>query len=464
MRLKLADVRARLTGEPSGPAGERIVRGASTDTRTIEPGQLFFCLKGPNFDAHDFAAAAVDKGAVAVVAQRQLDIAAPQILVEDVQQALGRLARSLRDQTRARVVGVTGTAGKTTTKEMLALALSAAGLCVAKNHKNLNNQIGLPLSMLTASGDEDVWVMELGISRPHDMDELGAILAPDVGLVVNVGPAHLDGLKSLAGVARAKAALFRHVRPGGVCLACRDYPQLYAEAGKAGPGVRWFSTKSRRSEFFCSFDGVEADGRGRFRLKVPGRSLQAVLPLFGAHQAENLAAVAAAVHCLGADLTAAIRGLGAFAPQDQRFELRRAGGWLIVDDSYNANPLSMIRAVATARVLAGGRPLVLVLGDMKELGDKARAAHERLGKALRSAAPAVVLFQGEFAADVGRTFGLNGSAGRFSAVAGPEETAEVLRGLGLPAGVVLVKGSRSCRMERHTAAIERLLGGADRGM
>lgn len=463
MKLTLAELRKRLTGDAAGFSGERLVAGVSTDTRSIVPGQAFFCLRGPNFDGHDFAAAAVGKGASVVVAERPLALKAPVVLVEDALKALGRLARSLRDETRARVVGITGTAGKTTVKEMLALVLGNAGLSVARNHKNLNNQVGLPLSMLAAEGREDVWVMEVGISRPHDMAELGGILAPDLALVTNVGPAHLEGLKSLAGVARAKASLFKYVRRGGTCLACRDYRTLREEAAKAAKGVRWFSTRNGRAEFFCRFTGIGADGRGRFELKAAGRMIAAELPLFGAHQAENLAAVAAAAHCLGVGPDAVAAGLAEFSAQDQRFALKKAGGWLIVDDSYNANPLSMARAVETAKALAGSKPLVLVLGDMKELGAKARAAHERLGKALREIAPAAVFFQGEHAGDVAAAFGSNGSAGRIKAVSTPEEVAETLRALALPPGVALVKGSRSCRMERHVESLEKVFGRTAQG-
>jgi UDP-N-acetylmuramoyl-tripeptide--D-alanyl-D-alanine ligase len=449
MNLTLCDVVLCLTGsEALGPLGDREIAAVRTDSRAVAPGDLFFCLKGERFDAHSFAVQVAEAGACAIVASRPLEgVSCPVILVPDTQIALGRLARFWRDRAQAKIVAVTGTAGKTTLKELLAQTLAQA-LTVAKNHKNFNNQVGLPLSMLAATGQEDAWVMEVGISRPHDMAELGAIIAPDLAVVLNIGPAHLEGLGDLSGVARAKASLLAHVRPGGLGLCCMDYPELWAEAQAILPGVRGFSAGNSFAQYYARFEEALPGGRGLFELIVDGQAFWAELPACGAHFAENAAAVAGACHLLGLTTDQIASGLAAARLPDQRFCCAEAGCWTVVDDTYNANPLSMRRSIEAARLMAGEGQLVLVLGDMKELGPGASQAHRELGAVVKAAKPAAVYFQGEFAAEV--------AAGAQGVPLAPvTEPAQVLAALAQNSagGTILVKGSRSCRMETYTKAL-----------
>lgn len=460
MNLTLRELEACLMGGPeTAEARDREIAAVRTDSRAVRPGDAFFCLPGERFDGHEFAAQAVAQGAAAVVAARPLPevTGAPVLVVRDTVAALGRLARHMRDKFPGKVVAVTGTAGKTTLKEMLAGVLCAER-SVAKNFKNFNNQIGLPLSILAATGQEDVWVLELGISRPHDMDELGAIAAPDIAVVHNIGPAHLEGLGSLAGVARAKASLLKHLKPGGMALVSMDYPLLWDEARALRPDLTGFSARDRNAPFHCAFLGPVPEASGRFLLKTPGFEAELVLPVCGAHFAENIAAAAAAAVTLGLAPEAVAAGVGRFTRPDQRFCCLSGAGWTLIDDSYNANPLSMTRAVETARALAGDRPLVLVLGGMGELGPEAAQAHEELGRFLRGQHPSKVLFQGPFAADVARGYGRNGSLDPVLRVESAEETLAAWRRLALDCGVILVKGSRAARMELHVAALARELG------
>ncbi|MDP3427946.1 MAG: UDP-N-acetylmuramoyl-tripeptide--D-alanyl-D-alanine ligase, partial [Humidesulfovibrio sp.] len=361
MNMTLDAIARALTGaglpETERTEGSRVVANVRTDSREVQPGDLFVCLKGERFDAHDFAAQVAQAGAAALVAARPLEgISCPVLLVDDTQLALGRLARAWRDATTAKVAAITGTAGKTTAKELLAQTLAhplGGGLCVAKNHKNFNNQVGLPLSMLAAHGSEDAWVMEVGISKAHDMAELGVIIAPDLALVLNVGPAHLDGLGSLAGVAKAKAALLSHVRPGGLGLCSMDYPELWTEALAALPGVIGFSTQNSFATYYARFEEALPGGRGLYEIIVDGQAFWAELPACGAHFAENAAAVAGVCHLLGLTPEQTVAGLACATLPDQRFHCHEAGDWCLVDDSYNANPLSMRRSLEAARLLAG---------------------------------------------------------------------------------------------------------------
>jgi UDP-N-acetylmuramoyl-tripeptide--D-alanyl-D-alanine ligase len=457
MNMTLRDIAAALgAAAPEGPAAGVAVSAVRTDSRLAAHGDLFFCLKGERFDAHDFAAQVAAAGAAAIVASRAVPgVSCPVLLVDDTQAALGRLARAWRERTRARVLALTGTAGKTTAKELLAQTLERS-LRVAKNHKNFNNQIGLPLSILAADGNEDAWVMEVGISRPGDMQELGAIIAPDVALVLNIGPAHLQGLGDLAGVARNKAALLSFLKPGGVGLCSMDYPELWDAAQEACPGVVGFSARDSFAKYYARFEEPLPGGRGLYEVIIDGQAFWAELPACGAHFAENTAAVAAACHQMGRSADDIAEGLAAATLPDQRFCCRECGGWRIVDDTYNANPLSMRRSIEAARLLAGKGELVLVLGDMKELGDDAASAHEELGRVVAAAKPAKVFFQGEFAADLAR-----GAAVEVIRVSDPAEVIAALGGMN--SGTALVKGSRSCRMELYTQALSQALADAEGG-
>lgn len=469
MRLTVSEAASCLTGgEIAGPAGTGTISAVRTDSRALQPGDLFVCLVGERFDGHDFAEQASRLGAAAIVVSRRVECAesaCPIIQVPDTLAALGRLARCWRDRYQGRVAAVTGTAGKTTVKELAAqtleniLAARGGGRKdrVAKNHKNFNNQVGLPLSILAATGAEDAWIMEVGISKPHDMDELGVVVAPDVALVLNIGPAHLEGLGSLAGVAQAKASLLRHAQPrekGGTALCSMDYPELWTAAKAFRPDVVGFSAKDVGARYFARFVQALEDGRGRFEISVAGERVSAVLPACGAHFAENAAAVAALCHTLGHSAAEIAAGLDGCELPEQRFRCSMRGGWCVVDDTYNANPLSMARSIEAARLMAGEKPLVLVLGEMRELGGGAQQAHVDLGRMLPGVAPAAVFFKGDHAADVQR------GAGELLSVTRVDNPAQVLEGLrAIPGGhgVVLVKGSRSLRMEEYAQAV--LCGG-----
>lgn len=472
MNLTLSEILAATGGHLAQP-GDRpqawegpdpVFTTAGKDSRAVTPGEVYVCIPGERFDGHDFAAAALAAGAGLVLAERLPGGADPGrvVLVDGAVAALGRLAACWREKCAARsgtrLAAVTGSAGKTTVKEMLFAALSAERKA-ARTPGNLNNQIGLPLSMLGFAGDEDAWVLELGISRPGDMEELGAVARPDLALVTNVTSAHAEGLGGVAGVARAKSAIFSFLAPGGQGLACRDYPELWDAARAVLPGVQPFSTRDEGCDFFCRSLGLSAEGGGLYELKLPGFLAEIFLPLAGTHLAENVAAAAAAAWILGASGEGIARGLSGAVLPARRFAPRPAGDALLIDDTYNANPLSLARAMQSARDLAGSGPLVLVLGDMRELGEGSAAAHVEAGRQAARLTPLAVFHHGVFAGHVEAGLRESGFRGRFVAVETPAAFADAYAELETRGATVLFKGSRGLAMERFldalTAALER---------
>lgn len=450
------------------------ITAVCTDSRLVEGGELFVCLTGERFDGHAFALKAVERGVAAVVASRPLDLPphVPQLMVPDTLDALGRLAGAWRAACAkgTTVVAVTGSSGKTTVKQMLAAILSRVGE-TAFNPGNLNNRIGVPRTILSCTGREKFWVLELGINLPGEMEALGAMTRPDVAVVVNAAPVHLAGLGSLEGVARAKASLLTWMTPGGMAVIGADHPVLDAAVAELSLDVSPLRFTARGADgcyASCAYLGARK-GRGRYRLRlyraVPETAMELDLPVAGAHWAENVAAAATAAHALGAPVEAVRAGLEAVTLPDHRFDVRSLGKLTLIDDCYNANPASMVAAVAGAAEMAaetadgegGGKaPLVLVLGDMLELGDAAADMHRDLGRTIAASEPSAVIWHGAHAADVSSGLGNGHWPGAFTAL--PEEGAEAalleaLDNLQLERGVILVKGSRGCRMERYVAAL-----------
>lgn len=419
-----------------------------TDSRLVRRGDLFVCIAGKNMDGHSFAPEAARKGACAIVAHSplpQVDAKVPVLLVRDTLEALGRLALYWRTRVDATVIAITGSAGKTTVREMLASLLGLDGK-TAKNCRNWNNQLGLPLSMLACSGDEKFWVMELGISRPGDMEELGFILRPDHVLITNVGPCHLEGLGNVAGVARAKTAILDYMPATGTAVVSRDYPELVKQVQAHGSRTVFFSTRDASSDFFATYEGMDDQAMGRFCLTLDGKTQTLSLPMHGQDMAENCIAVATMAHSLGLDAKTIQQGLGTHVPVAQRFRVTRRGLWTVVDDTYNANPLSMRRSIQRAGLLHPGEPLVLVLGEMKELGDYAQKGHVDLGVWVRQSPCSLLFFVGEHADQVRQ--GLGTWDGRYIPLNSPDAL-RVHAPLLPSRGTILFKGSRSCRMEKY---------------
>jgi len=465
VNLTLADVERCLSSMAEEGHETIAITSVQTDSRTVGKGDLFFCIDGEKFDGHEFAAQAAKSGAAGIVASRMLaDLGVPVIMVRNTTTALGRLAACWRDTCGAKLVAVTGTAGKTTVKEMLSVVVSEK-FTTAKNYRNFNNQIGLPLSMLKADCTQDIWIMELGISVRGDMEELAPIASPDLAVITNVGPGHLEGLGNEAGVALAKTSLLKYLRQSGTAVISQDYPLLWDAARELVDNPVGFSGlpydqthestwndtfEKTECDYVASFLAAEANGWGRFRLRTPDGDGEITAPFCGDHFAENLACVAAAAHQLGLTREDVIKGISTLKTDSQRFCCKGSDSVLVIDDSYNANPLSMAHSLKTAAKMAGARPLVLVLGDMRELGEETSMRHEELGRLVRDMDPKAFFYKGSLQEDVRR--GLNGSI-HLSEVHSPEEFIQAWNDLELDEAVVLVKGSRSLKMETFAGAL-----------
>jgi len=467
LRLSYNAVAARLGLAPL--ESDLALTVAVTDSREAAPGALFVCIPGSRVDGHDFAQTAVAQGASAVLASRPLpSLAAPVLLVEDTVKALGAIAALWRDNTRAKVVGVTGTAGKTTIKEVLAQVLAVRGK-TAKNALNNNNQVGMPRAMLATDGDEDFWVMEAGISHEGDMEELSSVLRPDLGLILNVGAGHTEGLGKM-GVAWHKTRMMTNLAPGGTGLVCADYPDLVREARATGADLHFFSATGKTVEFRASYagpapagegDAAGDDRRGLYHLWLGGARCDVTAPFRGEYGAENVIAVAAAASLLGLSKEEIARGLAQSSLPVQRFNQTRVGSWLLIDDTYNANPLSMRRMLDAAAERAAGRLFVPVLGEMLELGDHAATEHEALGRHLADLKPWAIFWKGGHAADVRAGLACGGYTGPcfevYDAAAFAEEWARFTQDAHAEQaeGVALFKGSRGNRLECLLQALTR---------
>jgi len=444
-----------------GDAGETIPAGIQIDSRVLKPGELFFCISGERFDGHNFVNGAIERGASGIVAERPpfsmedmtemecRDGGVPLLLVQDCVVALGKLAAYHRMLTKAIVTGITGTAGKTTVKELLAEVLSVRG-STAKNRLNLNNQIGLPLSMLEATGDEKFWVMEAGISQPKDMDELGAILRPDLGIVLNVGEGHTEGLGD-KGVAHYKSQLLKYIKHGGVGLVSADYPELLEACDRKFDEMRFFSINDPECDYYAEYKGAVSTVQGKYAVKLCGKEFEVTAPFRGAFAAENVIAVAAAADIIGLTSKEIIQGFAQATLPEKRLNCQQRGNWLVIDDCYNSNPLSCARVLETAAEMAEDKPLVLVLGEMLELGEQAYEAHRKLGEQISAAGADIVCWIGKNSDAVKDGLTEADFTGEFHCVETPQQFLNLCRTLCVNDGTILFKGSRGNKVERFVS-------------
>jgi UDP-N-acetylmuramoyl-tripeptide--D-alanyl-D-alanine ligase len=455
MSWTLAEILAATGGELLrwGPGP---YRGVSTDTRRLGAAEAFVALRGASFDGNEFVGEACARGAGAIVASNDAVPApggAAWIRVGDGLRALGDLAAAWRRRLATRVVGVTGSNGKTTTKEMIAAVLASRGARVAKSAGTENNLVGVPQTLLRLSGEEAFAVVEMGMNHPGEIWRLAEIARPDVGVITNVGPAHLEGLGSIANVAAAKEELALALPSGATLVVNGADPRVVAIAERyagrkivagADPRVRLVSA-------------TPAEGGQRLRLEIDGAAVSATLGARGAHNAQNALLAAAVGAALGLDAQAIAEGLGRFAPPPMRLEVvGLPGGARILNDAYNANPASVAAALSALSAEPGRR--IAVLGEMLELGPEAARYHREVGAAAAKAAVDRLLAVGEHAeamAEGARAAGLSGD--RVEVCRTPAEAAERLAGRLGDGDTVLVKGSRGARMEE---VVRRLRGDA----
>ncbi len=426
-------------------------QAVSIDTRTLNPGDLFIAIPGPRYDGHEFVLEAQAGGAVGALLERDVAADLPCVRVPNTPQALGKLAAEWRRRVGVRVVGVSGSNGKTTVKEMLA-AILAVDAPVLSTRGNLNNHLGVPLTLLELKPGHRYAVIEMGANCPGEIFYVGRLAKPDIGIVTNAGAAHLEGFGSLAGVARAKGELYAALADDGIAIVNADDP--YLDLWKDIAGTRHIVTFgfSPTANVCAPADGISMtfeDGRfqTRFEIHRDGRAYAMKLALAGRHNVMNALAAATAASALGVDMKQIGVGLGRVLPVPGRLEpIKGRGDSLLINDTYNANPSSFEAGLDVLRRLEG--EAWVVLGAFGELGEGSALLHADLGQRARAAGVNRLFATGPNAEKAVRAFGAGAHY-----FAEPETLIEaVARGLHKDV-VALIKGSRSQRMERVVQAL-----------
>lgn len=436
--VTLQQLQGIVGGELSGNASFSAV---STDTRSLRPGDLFLALKGPNFNGNQFVAQAMAKGACAALVSEAAAVDLPSLTVADTRVALGKLGAWNRAQSTAKVVALTGSQGKTTVKEMTAAILAECGP-VLYTQGNLNNDIGAPLSLLQISPEHSFAVIELGANNLGEIAYTTALTQPDIALINNVAPTHIEGFGSLEGVAKGKAELWQGLRRNGTAVINLDDPNVVARAPQ---DVRQagISAEGRSSADYLVSEVRPAGLSGsRFMLHTPVGSHEVEIHIPGRHNVANALAAAALALEAGASLRDVVQGLGAAHAAKGRLNIRKGlNGAVVIDDSYNASPASFQAAIDVLAELPGIR--IVVAGDMAELGADKDSAHRELGN--YAACKGIEHFYGTgvLTAQAVTAFGKGGVL-----AADCDQLARLLKPLLVPGVSVLVKGSRSAGMER----------------
>jgi UDP-N-acetylmuramoyl-tripeptide--D-alanyl-D-alanine ligase len=440
--LTLAEVAEAVGGRLHGDGTAR-VDAVAIDSREVRAGTLFAALAGEHVDGHDYVAVALEAGAAGVLASRSVD--APGVVVDDVTVALGRLATAQLRRTTAPVVGITGSQGKTSVKDLLAHVLAPSAPTVAPQG-SFNNELGVPLTVLRADERTGFLVLEMGARGIGHIATLCRIAAPDVGVVLNVGHAHVGEFGSPAAIARAKGELVEALTPGGVAVLNADDPLVAAMATRTRARVLTFGVTG---DVALGPVTLDSDGTPHFTLSHDGVTAEAHVPQIGAHHAVNAAAATAAALALGLDLATVVGRLASARPASpMRMERHvRGDGLVVVNDAYNANPESMAAALRAVAGIAHGRG-VAVLGEMRELGDEAPAAHREVGRLAAQLGYRRVVVVGEEARAIAE------GAGAIAEHV-PDVGAAVLTLSASLRGdeVVLVKASRGGRLERVADAL-----------
>ena len=420
----------------------------STDSRNITPGCLFIPLEGERFDGHSFINSALEAGAAGCLTARERESYLPgkfYIKVRSTQRALWELARYYKKLFPIPFIAVTGSVGKTTTKDMTAAVLGAR-FCVHKTEGNFNNDIGVPLTLLRLEAQHEVCVVELGMDHAGEIDNLARLVEPDMALITNIGDAHIENLGSRENIFKAKCEIFPHLKRDGLAVLNGDDPLLASLEG----------TLAQRTVFVGEGEGLDytardlsSDGAGHLfcRVKTPRSQFEANIPALGSHMIYPTLMAAAAAEALGMAPDEIVRGIGAFLPTKMRMNIVRCKGDIVIlNDAYNANPQSM-RAAAAVLGDAQGRRKVAVVGDMKELGPGSEQFHRAVGGYFAQAGTDRLIAVGDlarFMAEGARDAGL-GQADWFPTL----DAARNALSREVRAGVtILVKASRSMAFEK----------------
>ncbi len=434
----------------------------STDTRAIKPGEIFLALRGEKYDGHSFIADAFKKKAAGVIVSSLPGVLSREsvvIRVEDTLSALQRIASHVRDKFAPTIIAITGSNGKTTTKEMLAAILSQQFVTL-KSQASFNNEVGVPLSLLQIASEHQVCVLEIGMSAKGELRDLARIAKPDIGIVTNVGPAHLANFKSTDEIAQAKAELLDEV--SGTCILNADdaYFRLLKERCRTKLttfGIREDADFHADSIRELSSEGIVFRVNREFEIKLPVR---------GRHNVYNALASIAAASCLDIDAGALFRALEEFCLPAQRTEIKGYGSMTVINDTYNANPVSMKAAIElltspfgkeSSRVAGAEGRKILVIGDMLELGEEAVESHEEIGRLVAQSDIDVLLATGALSKSTAEAAVQEGMKKVFFCKSKEELIKKLLSEL-RPCDTILVKGSRAMQMEKVVERINCELG------
>lgn len=479
--LSLSEVARATSGQVAACDVSILVHAVTTDSRDVPRDALFIALKGEHQDGHDYIAAARRAGAAAYLAEREAAGVGAAVVVADTRRALGDLARAVRDRVDPVVVAITGSVGKTTTKDLTAAAVGAGRLTVAAPG-SFNNELGVPLTCLAAQADTEVLVVEVGARAIGHVSALMPLVRPDLAIVTAIAGAHVETFGDLDAIAAAKGELVEALEPAGTALLNADDARVVALSARTRAPVVTFGRRARVRvggrdvpvDVVAQAVHLDQLGRARFRVRSPWGSVAVTLPLSGEHQVGNALAALATAGLLGVDLAAAAAGIASARVSSWRSEVREVGGVVLLNDAYNANPASMQAAlrtlVAVARVtprergpVGGGerpgerpgrRRTWAVLGLMAELGPGARDEHEAIGRYCVRLGVDRLVVVGEEAAPIAKGADLEGFfSGGVSHTAGSAEALDILRAQVAPGDVVLVKGSRVAGLEAVAAGL-----------
>jgi len=436
------------------------VTGVSTDSRSVKAGELFVALRGELFDGHMFAGDAVRRGAAAIVSERALDVAVPQYLVDDTLAAYHALAKYHRGRFAMPVIGITGTNGKTTVKELVAALLARVGTPL-RSEGNFNNHVGVPLTLLQLHDEHTHAVIEMGMNHPGEIHVLTTLVMPSVAVITNIGRGHLEHLHTLENILAAKLEILDGLVPGGTVVVPRDssyFEQMRRAAEALNARVVSFGTSPQAD---VSFAPRHVDANGTLGvLQCGGETREMRVPLPGAHNACNTAAALAAVRAVepAFPLSTAAETLADFAPVSMRCQLEHVQGMDVLVDCYNANPESVLAALHLLAAHAAGGRRIAILGEMHELGAASAQCHCDVGIAAARTGVSELLALGAHAADIAAGAREAGMPQEHIHLAlDAEHAVQVLDRVAKQGDCILLKGSRLARMEDILEKMRRTL-------
>lgn len=456
IQMQLEAILETVCGTPIGRIEPVGVSGVSVDSRTLQTGDIFFAIKGPHFDGHDFVSQAIDKGAACIVVSDSERFHAKKqngnlVVVENTVCALGRLGSYHRGSVRARVIAVTGSNGKTTTKAMIGHVLCGS-LKTRCALRSFNNSIGVPLTLLSAEPEDEWLVVEIGTDSPGEVAHLASLARPDIAVITSIGPAHLSGLGTLEGVAREKLSLLDHIPEGSLAVVNIDQP-VTRRLLPAQPAFELVTTGAYQD---ADLRIAEVHTQGESITFPLSGGHTVTLPIPGKHNALNAASAFAVARHLQIPAEQIVKRFADFKLPDMRLHIEHRGDMTVINDCYNANPASMKAALEVISGLTTPGRRVAIIGDMNQLGVQAQRLHEELGALIAATNIDVLMSVGDYASTVcaaARTH-RHGNLELHASKTVDSLTSRLKRLL-RPGDTILVKGSRALRLERVFQHMDR---------